>query len=70
MNGIVNLGLVEGWCDSWLEGGAQFVLGADVPVGMTRYRYVQYLCTLETESQIEKLQWIWLVSMRLQRSQI
>ena len=53
---------VEGWCDSWLEGGAQFVLGADAPVGMTRYRYVQYLCTLETESQIEKLQWIWLVA--------
>ena len=50
------------WCDSWLEGGAQFVMGADENQGMTRYRYVQYLCTLEANSQLEKLQWVWLVS--------
>ena len=40
----------------------RFVTGADEPVGMTRYRYVQFLSTLEPEEQIERLQWIWLVS--------
>jgi len=53
---------VTGWCDAWLDGGAQFVLGADEPIGMTRYRYTQYLCTLEANEPIQKLQWIWLVS--------
>jgi ATP-dependent exoDNAse (exonuclease V) beta subunit len=50
------------WVDAWLDGGAQFVTGADVAQGMTRYRYVQYLCTLEANSQLERLQWVWLVS--------
>ena len=50
------------WVDAWLDSGAVFVTGADEPTGMTRYRYVQYLCTLEVEEQIERLQWIWLVS--------
>ena len=55
-------GYVAEWCDAWLDSGAQFVVGADVVSGMTRYRYVQYLCTLDAEEQIERLQWIWLVS--------
>jgi len=50
------------WCDAWLDSGAQFVIGADVITGMTRYRYVQYLCTLDATQQIERLQWIWLVA--------
>lgn len=50
------------WVDSWLESGAAFIIGADEPIGMTRYRYVQYLCTLDVNEQIQKLQWIWLVS--------
>lgn len=50
------------WCDSWLDGGAQFVLGADEEIGMTRYRYIQHLCTLDAEHPIQRLQWIWLVA--------
>ena len=53
---------VCGWVDAWLDAGAAFVTGADEPVGMTRYRYVQFLTTLDIDEQIEKLQWIWLVS--------
>ena len=55
-------GYVTEWCDAWLDSGAQFVIGADVITGMTRYRYVQHLCTLDADEQIERLQWIWLVS--------
>ena len=55
-------GYVTEWCDAWLDSGAQFVTGADVITGMTRYRYVQHLCTLDADEQIERLQWIWLVS--------
>ena len=55
-------GHVLGWVDAWLDASAAFVTGADEPVGMTRFRYVQFLSTLEPEEQIEKLQWIWLVS--------
>ncbi len=54
--------LIEEWVDSWLEGGAHFVTGADRLDGMTRFRYVQNLCTLNSEDQIWRLQWIWLVS--------
>ena len=53
---------VCGWVDAWLDAGAAFVTGADEPFGMTRYRYVQFLTTLDIDEQIEKLQWIWLVS--------
>ena len=55
-------GYVCKWVDAWLDAGAAFVIGADEPIGMTRFRYVQFLSTLEPEEQIEKLQWIWLVS--------
>ncbi|MEC8669755.1 MAG: UvrD-helicase domain-containing protein [Candidatus Thermoplasmatota archaeon] len=55
-------GHVLGWVDAWLDASAAFVTGADEPVGMTRFRYVQFLSTLEPEEQIEKIQWIWLVS--------
>ena len=55
-------GYVTQWVDAWLDGGAQFVTGADEAQGMTRYRYVQHLCTLEADSQLERLQWVWLVS--------
>ena len=54
--------LITQWCNHWLDGSAGFILGADEPVGMTRFRYIQYLCTISCDSQIEKLQWIWLVS--------
>ena len=54
--------LITDWCNAWLGGGAGFVLPADAEVGMTRFRYIQYLCTLPAENQLQKLQWIWLVS--------
>ena len=53
---------VTHWVDAWLDGGARFVTEADEGQGMTRYRYVQHLCTLEANSHLERLQWIWLVS--------
>ena len=55
-------GHVCGWVDAWLDASAVFVTGADEPTGMTRFRYVQFLSNLEPEEQIDKLQWIWLVS--------
>ncbi|MBE46134.1 MAG: hypothetical protein CMB02_05755 [Euryarchaeota archaeon] len=54
--------LIEEWVDNWLDGGAHFVTGADRLDGMTRFRYVQYLCTINSDDQIWRLQWIWLVS--------
>jgi superfamily I DNA/RNA helicase len=54
--------LIEEWVNAWLDGGGHFVFGADVEEGMTRFRYVQYLCTLDSEDKIWRLQWIWLVS--------
>ncbi len=54
--------LVEEWIDAWLGGGGHFVTGADSDEGMTRFRYIQYLCTINSEEQIWRLQWIWLVS--------
>ena len=53
---------VEQWCDAWLDGGASFVLGGDEGIGMTRYRYVQHLCTIGADTQMQMLQWIWLVT--------
>jgi len=55
-------GLTNQWCNYWLDASAGFVLGADEPVGMTRFRYLQYLCTLDISSDAEKLQWIFLAS--------
>ena len=54
--------LIEEWVDNWLDGGAHFITGADRLDGMTRFRYVQNLCTLNSEDQIWRLQWMWLVS--------
>ena len=53
---------IEDWIETWLDGGSHFVTGADNPSGMTRFRYVQHLCTMNSDSRIWKLQWIWLVS--------
>lgn len=57
--------LIEDWVDNWLDGGGHFVLGADNKQGMTRFRYVQYLCTLDSEDKIWRLQWVWLVSQAI-----
>ena len=54
--------LIEEWVENWLDGGCHFVTGADRIDGMTRFRYVQHLCNLNSEDQIWRLQWIWLVS--------
>jgi len=54
--------LIEEWVDNWLDGGAHFITGADRSDGMTRFRYVQNLCTLNSDDQIWRLQWIWLIS--------
>ncbi|RJU99797.1 MAG: hypothetical protein DWC06_08160 [Candidatus Poseidoniales archaeon] len=53
---------VADWCDSWLDGGGQFVTGADEAVGMTRFRYIQHLCNQDANNPIERLQWIWLTA--------
>ena len=54
--------LIEEWVDNWLDGGCHFITGADRLDGMTRFRYVQHLCTLNSQDQIWRLQWVWLVS--------
>ena len=57
--------LIEEWVDNWLDGGGHFIIGADNIQGMTRFRYVQYLCTIDSEDSIWRLQWIWLVSQAI-----
>ena len=53
---------IEKWVENWLDGGSHFVTGADDITGMTRFRYVQHLCNYNSDNEIWKLQWIWLVS--------
>ena len=57
--------LIKEWVDNWLDGGGHFIIGADNIQGMTRFRYVQYLCTIDSEDRIWHLQWIWLVSQAI-----
>lgn len=57
--------LIEDWVSNWLDGGGHFILGADDTYGMTRFRYVQYLCQLNSDDKKFRLQWVWLVSQAI-----
>lgn len=54
---------IDAWKEAWLERGAAFA--DDVPSGMTRFRYVQYLCDQSATTQMEKLQWAYLASFSI-----
>jgi len=54
---------VRAWVDTWLDGGASFVTLGDVPEGVTRYRWIEHLCSLPMpDSEIMQLQWVWHVT--------
>ena len=54
---------IDAWKEAWLERGAAFA--DDAPSGMTRFRYVQYLCDQPATTRMEKLQWAYLASLSI-----